>query len=143
MWGKKNNEFLPKSKIKIDSYIGKETAISGDISFRGGLHIEGSVTGTITALDQDAILILNEEGMIEGDVNVPYLILDGKITGHVTSNERVELAQHSRISGDLYYQTIEMAVGAEVNGTLIHHTEKPPSDEPTLDNVEENSLTES
>jgi len=105
---------------KIDTLIGQHTEISGDLCFSGGLHIDGAVKGNVIAGDQDAVLMLSEHGRIEGDVRVSNVVLNGAVTGDVHAADRVELAAKARVKGNVYYNLIEMAIGAEVNGNLVH-----------------------
>lgn len=110
-----------KKLSQIDTLIGESTDINGNMSFRGGLRIDGNVTGNIHAIDNDhATLTLSEHGSVEGEIKAPHLIINGSITGDVYSTEYVELASHAKIQGNVYYNLLEMAVGAEVNGQLIH-----------------------
>jgi cytoskeletal protein CcmA (bactofilin family) len=51
---------------------------------------------------------------------VPNMVLNGEIVGDVFGSTRVELAPKSRVKGSVYYNLIEMAIGAEVNGGLVH-----------------------
>ena len=119
MFGKKKTF----SSVRIDTLIGQGTEITGDISFSGGLHIDGIVRGNVKGeADGTAMLILSEFGEVEGEINVPSMVLNGKVTGDVHSSIRVELAAKSRISGSVYYNLIEMAIGAEVNGKLVHRS---------------------
>ncbi|WP_353571534.1 polymer-forming cytoskeletal protein [Candidatus Albibeggiatoa sp. nov. BB20] len=126
MWGNRRK----KKVTQIDSLIGKDTVITGDVQFTGGLHIDGKVKGNIVAAeDSGSVLTLSEQGVIEGEVRVPNVILNGKVIGNVYVAENVELAVSARIFGNVYYNVIEMAMGAEVNGSLIHsgdNTGKPP-----------------
>lgn len=117
MFGKKKKF----SSAKIDTLIGKNTIINGDLIFTGGLHVDGKIVGNVIAEENSmAVLILSENGSIEGEVKVPNMVLNGKIVGDVFGSNRVELAQKSRINGSVYYNLIEMAIGAEVNGGLVH-----------------------
>jgi cytoskeletal protein CcmA (bactofilin family) len=110
---------------KVDSVIGHQTQIVGDITFAGGLHIDGSVRGNVVArADEKATLTLSERGAIEGEVNVPYVVLNGVVKGDVRASDRVELASNARVEGDVHYRMIEMAVGAEVNGKLVRIAEE-------------------
>jgi len=117
MWGNRN-----KRKVtRIDSLIGQHTQILGDITFTGGLHIDGRVEGNIIApVESGSVLTLSEQGSIKGEVRVPNVILNGEVMGNVYAEEHVELALNARIIGNVYYNLIEMAMGAEVNGSLIH-----------------------
>lgn len=122
MFNKDKNK--PKS-ARIDTLIGQNTHIKGDISFSGGLRIDGSVTGNITAKGDDkSVLTISEQGKIEGEVRVPNLLINGSISGNVYTSEHVELAPKAKVIGNLYYHLLEMAMGSEVNGQLIHQTEK-------------------
>jgi len=105
--------------------IGAGTALEGDLRFSGGIHVDGSIRGAVLA-DQDdrCTLILSREGVIEGDVRVPNVILDGRVVGDVYASRRVELLPNARITGTLYYPLLEMAMGAEVNGQLVHVEEQ-------------------
>ena len=109
------------SAARIDTLIGQGTEINGDLVFSGGLHVDGQIKGNVIAEEgSTAILILSEFGKIEGEVRVPLMVLNGEIIGDVYGSTRVELAPKSRIKGSVYYNLIEMAIGAEVNGGLIH-----------------------
>jgi len=117
MFGKKK----AFSSARIDTLIGQGTEINGDLIFSGGLHVDGKINGNVVAEEgSTAILILSEFGRIEGEVKVPNMVLNGEIIGDVYGSIRVELAPKSRIKGSVYYNLIEMAIGAEVNGGLIH-----------------------
>lgn len=124
MWGNRKRKVT-----RIDSLIGQHTEIHGDITFSGGLHVDGKVEGNIVApTESSSVLTLSEQGYIKGEVRVPNVILNGKVIGNVYAEEHVELALNARIIGNVYYNLIEMAMGAEVNGSLIHAsnmTEQP------------------
>ncbi len=117
MFGKKSNF----SSARIDTLIGQGTEINGDLIFAGGLHVDGRINGNVVVEEgSSSILILSEFGHIEGDVRVPNIVINGEIVGDVHGSTRVELAPKSRIKGSVYYNLIEMAIGAEVNGALVH-----------------------
>lgn len=111
-----------KMKVnKIDTLVGQHTEILGDVHFSGGLHVDGTVKGNVIAeKDSQSMLSLSEHGTVEGEVRVPYVVLDGVVIGDVHGGEHVELASKARITGNVYYNLIEMAIGAEVNGKLVH-----------------------
>lgn len=109
------------SAARIDTLIGQGTVVNGDLVFTGGLHVDGKIIGNVSAEEgSSALLILSEFGHIEGEVTVPNMVLNGEIIGDVFGSIRVELAPKSRIKGSVYYNLIEMAIGAEVNGGLVH-----------------------
>ena len=112
----------------VDSLIGQNSRIIGDFRYSGGLHIDGTVKGNVLADDDDqAMLTLSDKGTIEGEVKVPYIILNGVVKGNVHAREHVELAANARVEGNVFYRLIEMAMGAEVNGKLVRIPEQDNS----------------
>ena len=108
---------------KIDTLIGKNTVVKGDVYYSGGLHIEGKVQGNLIAENNEkTVLIVSEKGHVEGDVKGPVIILNGHVEGNVHSTATLEMARHAKVRGNVYYNLLEMEVGAEVNGSLIHQS---------------------
>ena len=125
MWGKRKK----KKFTRIDSLVGQHTRINGELKFTGGLHVDGTIRGNVIAEeDENSVLTVSDRGTIEGDVRVPYIILNGVVVGDVHARQHVELAASARVEGNVYYNLIEMAMGAEVNGQLVHtsETEREP-----------------
>jgi cytoskeletal protein CcmA (bactofilin family) len=110
---------------KISTVIGKGTTIEGNVRFSGGLHVDGVIKGNVISdvEDERATLTLSEEGVVEGNVRVTNVMLNGKVIGDVVATDRVELAPKARITGTVTYALLEMEMGAEVNGKLIHAEE--------------------
>lgn len=122
MFGSDSNKL---KTAQVETIIGQNTQICGDIVFRGGLHIAGKVKGNIRAEDDsDSILILNEDGTIEGEVRVPKVVINGQVSGDVHASDRVELNSHASVEGNVYYNLLEMEMGAAINGNLVHKTKK-------------------
>ena len=122
MWGKAKK---PRQTAQIDSLIGQKTEIQGDVIFSGGLHVDGIVRGSVIAAEgEDSVLTLSERGTIEGEVKVPNVVINGRVIGDVHASGHVELAAQARIQGNVYYSLIEMAMGAEVNGNLVHQPDQ-------------------
>ena len=110
---------------KVATVVGQGTEITGDVAFTGGLHLDGRIRGNVFGDTESAsTLTISEKGAVEGDVRVENLILNGAVVGDVYANQRVELAPNARVSGTVYYRLLEMAMGAEVNGQLVHTEEQ-------------------
>lgn len=121
-----NKKKTPKAKAgAADTLICKQTKITGDINFEGVLYIDGHVVGNISSEEMDnSLLTIGVNGFVEGEVKVPHIMILGKVKGDVHALEHVELMAESRIEGDVYYKLIEMSMGAEVNGQMLHTVEK-------------------
>ena len=112
-----------KPVSKVDTLVGRNTQILGDVRFSGGLHVDGVVKGKVIADEDDsAMLSISEEGRVEGGVRVPHLVLNGMIEGDVYVTQRIVLSPKARVNGNVYYKVLEMSGGATVNGQLVHES---------------------
>lgn len=104
-----------------DTLISSKTEIVGDVKFTGGLHIDGLIKGNLLAeAGSGAVVRISDKGRVEGQITAPNVIINGRVTGDVHAGEYIELAKKAQVSGDVYYQAMEMVLGAEVNGKLHH-----------------------
>lgn len=115
--------------VELATLVGRDTEIHGDIVFRGALHVEGRVKGDITSVTEDdgALLTVGEHGVVEGEIRVPRITLDGMVIGNVFASQVIELVANARVTGNIHYHRLEMAMGAEVNGQLIPTRGTEPS----------------
>lgn len=108
----------------FDTLISGKTTVAGDLHFSGGLHVDGRIRGRIVAEEgSDAVVRLSEVGEVEGDIAAPHVIINGTVHGDVYASSHLELAAKASIHGNVYYNLIEMAMGAQVNGNLVHQNE--------------------
>ena len=115
MFGKSNKP------SPIDSLIGTGTMIEGDISFTGGLRIDGHVKGNVKATgNKPGTLVISELAKVEGDIDVAHVVINGTVAGPVRGSEYVELLPKARVTGNVSYKSIEIHVGAIVMGQLIY-----------------------
>ena len=106
---------------RVDTLVGPNSSIHGDITFSGRCHVDGTVKGSVSAdPDSQSALSIAEDGSVEGGVTVPNVLLNGLVRGDVVASQRVELGPTARVIGNVYYNLIEMAIGAEINGKLVH-----------------------
>ena len=114
-------------KREIDTLIGAKTRINGDVEFVGGFHLDGYINGNVRCeVAAGATLSVSEQGCIEGSVVVPNIVLNGVVKGDIEASDRVELGPKARVLGSVSYTTIETAVGAQINGKLIHKGKAEP-----------------
>lgn len=115
------NKKASKPTGRIDSLIGVGTTITGNVSFTGGLRIDGEVKGNVSsAADSPGMLVISERARVEGEIHVSHLVVNGAIDGPVTCTEFLELQPNARVSGDVFYTSLEMHLGAVVQGRLVH-----------------------
>lgn len=111
----------PSKGAAMDTLIGRQTEITGDVSFAGGLHVDGRIKGNvIAASDKSCSLSVSEAGVIEGNVKVSSMVVNGRIVGEVRASERLILGAKARVVGNVRYRILQMEAGALVNGQLIY-----------------------
>lgn len=131
-----------KRSSDLDSLIGANTKMVGDVHFSGGLHIDGTVKGNVIAEGEESLVTTSEKARIEGNVHVHNIVLSGEVIGDVYALQHIELAPNARVTGNVYYNLIEMAGGAEVNGSLIHYDNKDAKADPDSDAMNTDQSTE-
>ena len=108
---------------RIDSLIGAGTTVDGDVTFSGGLRIDGTVRGNVaTANGENGTLVVSEQARVDGEIKVSHVVVNGTVNGPVTANDFLELQAKARVVGDIEYRALEMHQGAVVQGRL-HHAE--------------------
>ncbi len=104
--------------------VGTDTRIKGDIRFVGVAFIDGYVNGSVTAgKDENATLTISENGHVKGLIAVPHLLINGMVEGEVRATERLELGPKARVIGDVQYNLMEISIGAQFDGKLIHKSD--------------------
>ena len=117
MFSKSSN----KPQSRIDSLVGAGTKVEGNVSFSGGLRVDGEIRGNVTAIGEEAsTLVVSEHARIEGEITVSHLVINGTVIGPLHSSGFLELQPKARVTGDVEYNSVEMHLGAVVQGRLIH-----------------------
>lgn len=120
MFGNKHS----KPQNRIDSLIGAGTKVNGDIHFSGGLRVDGEIDGNVTANpSKSSTLVLSEHARVDGAINVTHLVVNGVVTGPVYAAEYLELQSKAKLIGDVHYKTLEIQLGAIIEGKLNHLVE--------------------
>ena len=118
MFGKSHGGKAPN---KIDSLIGAGTRIEGNVTFSGGLRIDGEIRGNISAeKGASSTLVISEQARIEGNIEVAHVVINGTVLGDVSASDVLELQPRARVTGDVEYHQVDMQQGAVVQGRLIY-----------------------
>ena len=121
----------------VQCLIGRGIEFKGELSFSGGLHIDGRVIGSIKNTEASSGRItLSREGIVDGDVTTCDAEINGVINGDIHASGCVVLHPHSHVSGNVYYERIEIRRGACINGKLIAtHENKTTTSNSILDKL--------
>ncbi len=106
---------------RIDSLIGAGTTVNGEVTFVGGLRIDGTVKGNVaTGNGETGTLVVSEHARVDGEIHVSHVVVNGTVNGPVTADDFLELQAKAKVTGDLEYRALEMHTGAVVQGRLRH-----------------------
>ncbi len=123
-----------KIDSRIDTLVGTDTVLTGDLTFSGGLRVDGTIRGNVQEqAGSQGTIILGENGRIEGAVSATKIVLiGGTVVGQVKAGQFIELQAKARIKGDLHYTSLEMHIGSVIDGKLVHSekSEANETDEP-------------
>lgn len=126
---KRTKEKTSQPVETIDTLIGSGSILQGDLEFTGGLRVDGHIKGHLSAQDTNkGTLVLSESGVVEGDINVPHVVINGTVNGNIVSSGHVELQSSAKITGDIHYKAVEMELGAVLNGSLVSDNAAPVYD---------------
>lgn len=106
---------------RIDSLIGAGTTVNGDVTFVGGLRIDGTVNGNVATVNgESGTLVVSEHARVDGEIRVSHVVVNGAVNGPVVAGDFLELQAKAKVTGDLEYRSLEMHTGAVVQGRLRH-----------------------
>jgi len=126
---------------KLSSLLAEDLEIVGDVTFSGGLRIDGSVKGRVIGRVSDAqapaLLVLSERGRIEGGVRCGNAVIDGAIVGDLNVEESLDLQSNARIDGTIRYRELRMDIGAKVQGRMmrVEALMPPPAADEAVDDA--------
>ena len=109
------------------SIIGADLTINGNLVTKGEIQLDGTLNGDV---DSDS-LTLGESANVEGTLSARELRISGAVKGELTG-ESIVLTKSARVTGDLIHDTLEVEMGASVEGNLRRRGSQPKSDPASL-----------
>lgn len=123
--------FRKKSTMTVDasrlaSLLAQDTVVRGDVTFTGGLRIDGRVEGNVVGkADARGLLVLSEKGVIVGTVKAHDAVINGRVEGDLEVAHYLELQDGARVTGNISYRTLKLDCGAVVDGKLVRMGDEP------------------
>ena len=113
---------------KNSTVIGENCVIEGDVTFEKTIEVHGKIVGTVKIAENctSAVLIIKKSGIVEGDVYGSDVRIEGEVTGNVSGKKKIRIENSAYVSGNVYYDILDMQGGATVNGNLIRNKGKEP-----------------
>ncbi|MCK4889523.1 MAG: polymer-forming cytoskeletal protein [Candidatus Aminicenantes bacterium] len=107
---------MQKNEIigKVNGFIDRDTEMTGDIKFSDSFRIDGTFKGKILSGNT---LIVGEGGMVEADVDVANISINGVVKGTLKASERVEIYSLGRVTGEIITPKLIVEEGAFFQGS--------------------------
>lgn len=99
---------------RVSGFIDKDTEIVGDIRFKDSFRIDGVFKGKILS---GTSLIIGESGVVEADVEVNTISVNGRFKGSVVAKSRAEIFSHGRVTGKIVAPKLIIEEGAFFQGS--------------------------
>jgi len=100
---------------KVESMIGGQSEITGDLNIKGTLQVDGYVKGQVKA---DCV-VLTETSRVQGDIIANKIIVSGRVEGNLKAEEAIEIMPKGKVIGDVFTNKISVAEGGELNGKVV------------------------
>lgn len=108
------------------TFIGPNVTIEGTMTGSEPILIEGTVRGKINL---GADLRVGSKARVEATVHARNVTVEGKLTGDVSADDRVELVASATVDGNIKAPKIIVAEGAKFRGS-VDMGSRVPKDEP-------------
>jgi cytoskeletal protein CcmA (bactofilin family) len=100
---------------KVESIIGGQSEVTGDLNVKGTLQVDGLVKGHVKA----DWVVLTESSRIKGDITAHKIIVSGRVEGNLKAEEAIEIMPKGKVIGDVFTNKISVAEGGELNGKVV------------------------
>ena len=98
----------------VVNMIGVGTIITGDISSKGDIRIDGTLKGSVNT---EGRVVLGREGMIDGDVICKDADISGTIKAKITVSQLLSLKATAKLNGDIITNKLSIEPGAAFSGS--------------------------
>lgn len=101
-----------RSATKLETVIGADSTVKGEMVVRGTVRIDGSLEGDIRA----DWVIVGETGRIRGNVKTRSMVVGGRVDGNIEGSEIVELKDKAQVVGEICTAKLSISEGALFEG---------------------------
>ena len=98
----------------LGGFVGNNTHLTGDATFKGMLRVDGHLSGRVTS--EDGTLIVSTNGRVDADVRVVVARVYGTVRGDITATGLVELGRTARVTGNISTPALVVEGGALFDG---------------------------
>lgn len=105
-----------KKDTTINTIIGEDTTVTGNIQLQGNLIVYGQINGDIST---KGAITISTTAKIRGNLNGEDLNIGGDVEGNVNGFGKVILGEKARLKGDIQAAQIVIEDGAKFDGHCL------------------------
>lgn len=98
---------------EITTLLGRGASFEGKLTFEGTVRIDGRFAGEVFS---EGTLVVGEGALIEADIDVGEIIVQGTVIGNVTAKRAIELRAPGKVKGDLHTPVLQIERGVIFEG---------------------------
>lgn len=131
---KKRKDFADPEQL--DTLIGKEVIVKGNLKSEGDIQINGQFIGEIESIKD---VIIAEHAKVKANIIADNVYISGEVNGNITTAQRLEILETGRVDGNVTSQALSIEPGGILKGssTMQEIEEKEPDSKPAYEVEEE------
>lgn len=106
---------------KIDSIIGTDAVVEGNLTTGSITRIDGSVQGNIKS---KGTLIVGSGGSVKGNIEALQVMIAGEVTGDLFVQEKIEVSSSGKVIGNIHTKSLVVDENAVFQGQCIMNVGK-------------------
>ncbi len=103
----------PAAAGEITTLLGRGATFEGKLTFEGTVRIDGRFKGEVFS---DDTLVIGEGAIVEAQIDVGDVIIQGTVIGNVTAKRSIEIHAPGRVKGDLHTPQLQIDKGVIFEG---------------------------
>ena len=129
---------MGKKAKPLETLIGEDSIVRGEIISRGFVRTDGVVEGTV----QVHHLLVGKSGAVHGDISVRTVEIDGSVEGNIVAEDTVEIRPGGVLEGDVKTVKLIIQEGAFFYGNslmqkpvVMSATEEMPDEDTKVERI--------
>lgn len=103
----------PAREGEFTTIIGADAQFKGELSFQGGVRIDGQLEGTVQTKGK---ILVSKGGKLRAEVKAGSVAVEGQVDGNLTADDKIELRASAQLRGDVKASKLLVVEGATFVG---------------------------
>jgi cytoskeletal protein CcmA (bactofilin family) len=112
-----------KSSRKLETIVGDDTHVTGKMSVKGTIRVDGILEGDVQA----DWVVVGETGKIRGNTRTRGMVVGGSVEGNIEATETVELSEKATMVGEIHAPKLGISEGAVFDGRARMKSDAEPA----------------